>query len=62
MLSLITHVRMLKKIYKCSKCNVYTLEQTCSKCGEKVFDPKPAKFSIEDKYGKYRRLAKKDEL
>jgi H/ACA ribonucleoprotein complex subunit 3 len=51
---------MLKKIYKCSKCNVYTLKQTCPECGGEVFDPRPAKFSPEDKYGKYRRLAKNE--
>ena len=27
-------------------------------CGGKALTPKPAKFSIEDKYGSYRRQAK----
>ena len=27
-------------------------------CGGKALTPKPAKFSIEDKYGSYRRKAK----
>jgi len=53
---------MLKKIYKCRKCGVYTLKQSCPQCKGDVFDPKPAKFSPEDKYGFYRRLAKEDEL
>jgi len=61
-LILIFHVRMLKKIYKCRKCGVYTLKQSCPQCKGDVFDPKPAKFSPEDKYGFYRRLAKEDEL
>ena len=27
-------------------------------CGGKALSPKPAKFSVEDKYGSYRRKAK----
>ena len=60
MLILIFHVRMLKKIYKCNNCNIYTLKQTCPECDCKVFDPRSAKFSPEDKYGRYRRLAKNE--
>jgi rRNA maturation protein Nop10 len=30
-------------------------------CGKKTSNPKPAKFSPEDKYGKYRRIAKKQQ-
>ncbi len=33
------------------------MEEACS-CGGKALTPKPAKFSIEDKYGSYRRKAK----
>jgi len=29
-------------------------------CGSKASTPKPAKFSVEDKYGSYRRKAKLD--
>ena len=29
-------------------------------CGGKALTPKPAKFSVEDKYGAYRRKAKTD--
>jgi H/ACA ribonucleoprotein complex subunit 3 len=48
----------MKKIMKCPKCLVYTLKESCSKCKVKTINPRPAKFSPEDKYGKYRRLAK----
>jgi len=47
-------------ILKCEKCSVYTLQNFCPKCGEKTLSPKPAKFSIEDKWGYWRRKAKKE--
>ncbi|MCX6711916.1 MAG: RNA-protein complex protein Nop10 [Candidatus Woesearchaeota archaeon] len=50
---------MAKEILKC--CN-YTLKDTCSICGKKTISTKPAKYSPEDKYGKYRRIAKKNDL
>jgi H/ACA ribonucleoprotein complex subunit 3 len=49
---------MKSEILKCLKCNTYTLEGSCPYCKTKTLNPKPAKFSIEDKYGHYRRLAK----
>jgi H/ACA ribonucleoprotein complex subunit 3 len=48
----------MKKILRCPKCLIYTMEETCSKCKVKTINPKPAKYSPEDKYGKYRRIAK----
>ena len=42
---------------KCKKCGKYTMKEVCV-CGSKSSTPKPAKFSIEDKYGSYRRKAK----
>lgn len=30
-------------------------------CDKKTISPKPAKYSPEDKYGKYRRIAKKQQ-
>lgn len=47
-------------ILKCEKCLVYTLKGFCPNCGEKTLSPKPAKFSIEDKWGYWRRKAKKE--
>ncbi|MBR9676001.1 RNA-protein complex protein Nop10 [Candidatus Woesearchaeota archaeon] len=51
----------MKKIMRCNKCEEYTMKQTCS-CGEKTVIPRPAKYSPNDKYAKYRRIAKKDEM
>lgn len=49
----------MKHILKCLKCGKYTLKEKCS-CGGKAVSAKPAKYSPEDKFGKYRRLAKKE--
>lgn len=48
------------KILKCPKCNEYTLKEICKKCNVKTIEPKPPKFSPVDKYGKYRRMMKKE--
>ena len=50
---------MKKEILKCTKCSTYTLKNFCPSCNSKTLSPKPAKFSIEDRWGKYRRIAKK---
>ncbi|MBI2651002.1 ribosome biogenesis protein [Candidatus Woesearchaeota archaeon] len=47
----------MKSILKCESCGRYTMKEACL-CGKKALTPKPAKFSIEDKYGNYRRKAK----
>jgi H/ACA ribonucleoprotein complex subunit 3 len=48
------------QLYKCTICNEYTLNQkACPKCGGSVSDPKPPKYSPQDKYGSYRRKAKR---
>lgn len=44
---------------KCEKCDEYTFKDTCKKCNEKTITPGPARFSPEDRYGKYRRMMKK---
>lgn len=47
-------------LFKCTKCDEYTLNQKqCPKCGGVVVDPKPPKYSPQDKYGEYRRRAKR---
>ncbi|MFH0798455.1 MAG: RNA-protein complex protein Nop10 [Candidatus Woesearchaeota archaeon] len=50
---------MSKHILYCSSCKEFTMKENCPKCGAKVLSTKPAKFSPEDKWGKYRRMAKK---
>lgn len=37
------------------------MDKKCS-CGGKAINPKPAKFNLEDKYGKYRRKVKREKL
>ena len=52
---------MSTEILKCTKCGTYTTKEKCPECNAKTITPKPAKYSPEDLYGKYRRIAKKDE-
>lgn len=47
------HMKTL--MFKCVACNIYTLEETCPKCGARARIPMPARFSPEDHYGGYRR-------
>ena len=49
------------KILKCTKCNNYSMQDVCPYCGAECVTVEPPKFSMEDKYGKYRRIAKHDE-
>ena len=49
-------------ILRCKICGGYTMDKTCPKSKEETLTVKPAKYSPEDKYGHYRRLAKKNEL
>ncbi|MHA1936038.1 MAG: RNA-protein complex protein Nop10 [Candidatus Thorarchaeota archaeon] len=47
-------------LLKCTDCGKYTLnERECPKCGGRVKDPKPPRYSPQDKYGAYRRKAKR---
>ncbi len=45
-------------IKRCPACG-YTLEDTCKKCGLKTKGVHPPRFSITDKYVKYRIIAGK---
>jgi len=45
---------------RCSECGKYTLNQEkCPYCNGRVRVPHPAKFSLDDKYLKYRLALKK---
>lgn len=47
------------ELRKCAKCSVYMISQTCWNCAsKKTVSPRPPKYSVEDKYAKYRRMAK----
>jgi H/ACA ribonucleoprotein complex subunit 3 len=50
---------MKSLLYLCRNCKKYTLATTCQ-CGTATIQPAPPRFSPEDKYGKYRRLLKKE--
>ena len=43
---------------KLMKCCVYTLGPECPRCGMPARAAHPPKFSLSDKYAKYRRLAR----
>tara|TARA_B100001964_G_C14262626_1_gene616787 strand:+ start:17435 stop:17602 length:168 start_codon:yes stop_codon:yes gene_type:complete len=47
------------RIQYCSKCKIYTLKEKCENCSTLTIKPSPPKFSIHDKYGKYRRSLKR---
>ena len=51
---------MTGRIRHCPADQIYTLSLTCPECGRPTAVAHPAKFSPEDKYGKYRRLGKHD--
>ena len=53
---------MKMKMRKCPVCNIYTLKGQCPNCGGELKVIYPPKFSVEDKYGKYRRQLKKEML
>ncbi len=38
------------------------MHEICPNCKAKCVSAKPAKFSVEDKYARYRRAAKREEL
>jgi len=46
----------MKHIMKCPKCGKYTMKDFCC---EKTILPKPARYSPIDRFGEYRRKAKK---
>ena len=48
----------MKHIKKCPT-HGYTMKEEC--CGKTTIDPKPPKYSPDDKYGKYRREVKEKE-
>ncbi len=49
----------MKKIFKCPECGSYTLSDRCEDCGVKTINPKPPKYSPEDRYSEYRKKQKK---
>ena len=48
------------KINKCAGCGRYTLKKNCPGCGSTAHHVRPAKYSPEDAYGRYRRMMKEE--
>jgi len=48
------------KIRKCLLCGIYTLKEECPTCKSKTIVAKPARFSPQDPYGRYRRRMKRE--
>lgn len=53
---------MAKHIMKCETCKTYTMHESCVNCKSKTIEARPPKYSPEDKYAKYRRQVKKENL
>lgn len=56
---------MTKYLQKCKECNRYGLqnpESKCRYCGGQLINPRPPKFSLIDKYAKYRLIYFKEEF
>jgi H/ACA ribonucleoprotein complex subunit 3 len=51
---------MKTRIRKCASCGTYTLKERCPKCDLPTVMPVPARYSPEDRFGKYRRATKGD--
>ncbi len=50
---------MSRHILKCPTCTGYTMKAACPKGGVATVTSRPPKYSPEDKFGGYRRKAKK---
>jgi len=48
----------MSQILYCIKCKDYTLDKICSNCEGNTVVKKPARYSPQDHYGKYRRKLK----
>ncbi len=56
---------MTKYLQKCSSCKRYGLanpNSKCRYCKGQLVNPRPPKFSLMDKYGKYRLIYFKEEF
>ena len=50
----------MRHLFKCNNCNKYTMKEICG-CGNKTLNPKPMKYSPDDRLNSYRRKAKLQE-
>jgi len=50
----------MKSLMRRCSCGRYTLQDTCPECGSGVDVLIPPRYSPEDRFGKYRRRAKRE--
>ncbi|NIU84654.1 MAG: RNA-protein complex protein Nop10 [Candidatus Thorarchaeota archaeon] len=51
---------MVQLLKKCIKCDAYTIKnETCPTCGGHTKTPHPPKFSMDDKYLRYKIIMKR---
>ena len=48
---------MRSSIRKCPECGRYSLKDKCQDCNSDTVSAHPAKYSPDDRYGKYRRIS-----
>ena len=48
------------RMRKCEACGEYTLKEGGVRCGARTVSPLPPRFSPTDRYGKYRRILKRE--
>lgn len=54
--------KYLQKCKDCKKYGILTPESKCRHCGGQLINPQPPKFSLIDKYAKYRLIYFKEEF
>ncbi|MDG1543808.1 MAG: nucleolar RNA-binding Nop10p family protein [archaeon] len=47
-------------IFQCKTCKSFTTLDMCNKCNIPTINPLPPRYSPQDKYGKYRRMLRKE--
>ena len=52
---------MRSSIRKCPRCGRYTVKEKCPDCDLGTITAHPAKYSPDDRYGKYRRISIQEE-
>ncbi|MFO7678027.1 MAG: nucleolar RNA-binding Nop10p family protein [Thermoplasmatota archaeon] len=52
----------MSQILYCKTCKTYTLDYICARCKKPTIIKKPARYSPQDRLGKYRRELKKSNI
>ena len=48
-------------IFQCKSCKSFTTLDKCNDCNVLTINPLPPRYSPQDKYGKYRRMLRKEQ-